>query len=99
MEEFSDSWISSNERPFVSGTTIATNTMVAALAAEKMKKVPVEQVKKEQVFILLNYTTKRKVKVQLYSVIRISGINRRRLFLKNLKLFTYYFYIFFIPRY
>jgi Iap family predicted aminopeptidase len=39
--EFSESWISSSVLPLVSGTSLATNSIVAKLAAENMKNVPV----------------------------------------------------------
>jgi uncharacterized membrane protein YkgB len=38
--EFREAWISSSVLPLVSGTNLATNSMVIKLAAENMKKVP-----------------------------------------------------------
>jgi hypothetical protein len=44
--EFSVSWISSSVLPLVSGTSLATNSIVAKLAAENMKKVPAAKERK-----------------------------------------------------
>jgi hypothetical protein len=40
------SWISSSVLPLVSGTSLATNSIVAKLAAENMKKVPAAKERK-----------------------------------------------------